>query len=354
MKNILDKSIRFIQLFTTARLFYPSRFPAFINFLLIKLQEKVIKPSHVLGYPYHLTIDPGNICNLHCVLCPTGRNKQGRSKGFMSFKNFKKIINELGSFIIILDLYNWGEPLLNKDIFQMISYARKRHILVNISSNMNYFNDVMAERLIQSGCNKLIVSLDGASQRSCSKYQVGTNFNRVLENLRVMKEKKLKLHRKEPIIIWRFLVNKYNEHETIIAQKMAMDFTDKLELGFLGCDMAERILLSSRLQFENVQNWLPKNEKWSMYSRETKSQKLIKHFSCPFLYSQSVINWNGSVSPCCLVWYEKYDFGNIFESSFKNIWNNQYYRASRRLIFRGEESNFKTICSICKKNNAIP
>ena len=353
MNKIIDKYIRLIKLFVMARLFYPNRFPALINFLLIKLQEKVIKPSRVLGYPYHLTIDSGNICNLNCMLCPTGQNKRGRPKGFMSFKNFKKIIDEIGSFIIKIDLYNWGEPFLNKDIFRMISYARKRHILVNISSNMNYFNESMAEKLVQSGCNKLIVSLDGASQESCSKYQVGTNFDEVLKNMKLVRQKKLKFHRKTPIVIWRFLVNRYNEHEINYSKKIAKDFADRLEFGTFRCDTAEELFMDSQHQFKDVRNWLPKNEKWSMYNYKTKSKKVIRQNFCPFLYSQSVINWDGSISPCCAVWYKKWDFGNIFESGFRDIWNNKYYRSSRKFIFRGQVSDTKTICYICKKNGAI-
>lgn len=353
MKKIINKCVHFIKLAITARLFYPVRFPALINFLLIELQEKVIKPSHVLGYPRYLIIDPGNICNLNCALCPTGQNKKGRPKGFMPFKSFKKIVDELGSFIVKIDLYNWGEPFLNKDIFQMIHYARNKHILVNVSSNMNYFDEFMAEKLVQSGCNELIVSLDGASQESCSKYQVGINFDKVLNNMKTVREKKLKFHRKEPIVVWKFLVNKYNEHEIIIAKKIAKDFADRLEFDTFRCDTAEELFMNNQDQFKNVRNWLPRNERWSMYDYKTKSKKVINQNFCSFLYSQSVINWDGSVSPCCALWYKKWDFGNIFKSGFKNIWNNKYYRSSRKFIFRNQVSNTKTICYICKRNAAI-
>lgn len=328
-------------------------FTKLVNFLFIKLQQKIIKPSYVIGYPYWLTIDTGNICNLKCALCPTGQRKQGRAQGMMSFDNFRRIIDELARYLIIVDLFNWGEPFLNKDIFEMIHYARKKGVIVHISSNLNYFNETMAEELVKSNCDLLIVSLHGASQESCSKYQNGTNFDRVMDNVRTIVEKRRQKRRKLPFIQWRFLVNKYNDHEIPKAEEIARERVDMLELAALRCDMAEELFMDNQSQFENVREWLPKDEKWSIYDYRHKAKKRLRKNSCSFLYSQSVINWNGSVSPCCGLWYERHDFGNMFESNFKNIWNNKSYRASRQLIFKGKECDAKTICNICKRNAAI-
>lgn len=325
------------------------RFRKVINVLLIYLQEKVIKPSYVLGYPYHLVIDTGNVCNLRCPLCPTGQKKNGRARGIMSFDNFKRIIDELAPYLITLDLFNWGEPFLNKDIFKMIYYAHEKGIIANVSTNLNYFNEAMAEELIKSNCDVLIVSLDDASQESCSKYQVGIKFDEVMDNIRMIMEKR----KRHPFIIWSFHVNNYNEDEIPKAREIAKGRVDRLDIGSFRCDMAEELFMDNQTQFENVVEWLPKDEKWSMYDYTRKAKKIVRNNSCRFLYSRSVVNWDGSVSPCCALWYEEYDFGNIFGSSFKDIWNNQNYRASRKLIFRDKESNVKTICNICKRNGAM-
>ncbi len=66
----------------------------------------------MVGYPYHLIVDTGNVCNLRCALCPTGQRKDGRSKGIMSFDNFKRIIDELAPYLLTVDLYNWGGAIL--------------------------------------------------------------------------------------------------------------------------------------------------------------------------------------------------------------------------------------------------
>lgn len=226
----------------------------------------------------------------------------------------------------------------------------KKGIEVNLSSNLNYFDEAMAEELIRCNCDVLRVSLDGASQESCSKYQIGINFDKVKRNMRTVTEKR---KGKLPLIIWEFLVTKYNEDEIPKAKEMAKEVADKLEILPLRCDMGGELFMTNREQFDSVKEWLPKDESYSMYDYQRKARKPHLGPPCHFLYSQSVINWNGSISPCCLVYFEKYDFGNIFESSFKKIWNNEKYRASRRLIFKGKESGLETICSICKRNGVI-
>ncbi len=233
----------------------------------------------------------------------------------------------------------------------MIRYAYNRGIKVNLSSNLNYFNKAMAEELVKSGCALLLVSLYGASQESASKYQVGINFNRVMDNARAIVA--ARKGKGAPFLTWEFGITRYNEHEIPKARQMARGVFDRLWLAPISCDMGEQLFMDKQNQFENVKEWLPEDERWSMYSYSRKERKNIRRNSCSFLYSQSVINWDGSVSPCCAYYDGQYDFGNMFETNFNHIWNNQSYRASRKLIFKSKESKVKTICAICKKNDAM-
>jgi radical SAM protein with 4Fe4S-binding SPASM domain len=319
------------------------------NFLLVWFQKRILRPARVLGYPYYLTLDPGNVCDVNCPLCPTGLRKPGRSRGFMSFENFRKIIDCLAPYLFVLDLFKWGEPFLNRDIFDMIRYARRKGILVRVSSNLNSFQDGMALKLAQAKCDILLVSLYGASRESCHRYQTGTDFDRVIRTMRAIRRER----RRQPLITWRFLVHRFNEHEINMARAVAKGTADVLEFKQLHCDMSEELFWDNRTQYENIRPWLPRDGRWSRYHHERQSKKRVRAFSCSYLYSTTVINWNGSVSPCCSAWYEKYDFGNVFQDGFEAVWNNERFRASRRLIFRGENNGTKTICGICKENKAL-
>lgn len=327
---------------------------ALINFLTIEFQHRVLKSACVSGYPYYLTIEPGNACPLKCVLCPTGQREKGLPKGFLSFTNFKKIIDELGEYLYGIELYNWGEPFLNTEIFKMVKYARDKNIFVIISSSLNHFDKTICKKLIRCNLNLLMISLYGASQETVERYQRGNNFENVIKNIRLIVEERKKMKRRKPFLQWRFMVTKYNEHEIAKAREIAKEIgIDFLELGCFRCDMAKEPFLGNRSQFENVKKWLPKNEAYSYYDYAHKRKKIILENDCSFLWTRSVVNWDGSVFPCCAVFDKKWNFGNMFRSNFGEIWNNIRYRASREKVARDKEIGPKTICHICKRNNAM-
>ena len=322
------------------------------NLFLAKIQWKILKNSKVITYPTALTICPGNICNLHCSLCPTGQNDSGRGKGFLSLELFKKVMDECGPYLWELNLYNWGEPLLNKELFEMVKYSKNFKVNVSISTNLNHFNNSICSDLVLSGLDHVVVSLDGTSQESVSKYQVGNDFKKVVANIKKLTNCKRELNKTTPIITWRFLVNRYSENEIESAKRLSQEIgVDELKINKFRCDMGKELLFDKDEQFKNVSRWLPINESLSYYDYAKKRKKKIRN--CRWLWMQSSINWNGSVSPCCAVWHEKYDFGNIRDKSFKMIWNSAEYREARKISREKDIKSTDNICSICYTNKSI-
>src|SRR3989337_1283827 len=214
----------------------------FLNFCIISFQYSITKNSHVIGYPIELVIDPVDICNLHCPLCPTGQGRNDRSKGKMSFENFRKIIDELGAYLYRVDLHNWGEPLLNDELDKMISYAQTHNIQVRVSSNLNVIDRMKAKKLVKSGLDVLIASIDGASQETYSQYRVGGQFDKVTSGIKLITEIKKELNTSKPSIIWQFLVMRHNEHEIVAAENMAKELdVSQLDLFSIHCDMGREI-----------------------------------------------------------------------------------------------------------------
>jgi len=323
-----------------------------INYFSSILNFK-FKKIRLTTYPIRLTIDPSNFCNLKCALCPVGTKTPGRKQSFMDFDVFRKIIDECGDYLWKINLFNWGEPLLNNQIFEMIKYAKKKKIEVSISTNLNVFNDTICTELITSGLDNLIVSLDGASQESVEKYQTGSNFELVKNNIKCILDKKIELKAIKPIVTWRFLVNKFNENDINRAVDLSKQWkVDELEINHFRCNMAKEIFWDNKSQYEDVKSWLPVDENLSMYDYKKEEKKIIKK-RCGLLWYESVIHPNGSVSPCCAIWPEKYDFGNISNNSFKEIWNNEQYQNARRISLSDDISINDHICHICKTNNAM-
>jgi radical SAM protein with 4Fe4S-binding SPASM domain len=326
-----------------------------MNFCLVSFQSFIAKNSCVVGYPLELVMDPSNICNLHCPLCPTGQGRSDRSKGKMSFNNFKRTIDELGRYLYRIDLHNWGEPLLNPDLFKMIAYAHVHGIEVRVSSNLNAIDQTKAEKLVKSGLDVLIVSLDGVSQETYSKYRVGGSFEKVTNGIKTIITIRNELGVSKPLIVWQFLVMKHNEHEIskakVYSEQLAVN---KLDLWAIRCDMGREIFWDDKTKIERTADWLPKNENFLMYDLATHKRK-IKPRTCNFLWVQAAINWNGSVSPCCALYEEKYDFGNAFSDGFMQVWNNNKYRQARKVVRTKKLVQDRQLiaCCFCVKNGFI-
>ena len=78
-----------------------------------------------------LQVEPTNVCNLNCKICM--RHGIERPNGFLSLDNFKKILDS-GNFRYV-GLHGWGEPLLNKQLFDMVKYAESKGVSTNLTTN---------------------------------------------------------------------------------------------------------------------------------------------------------------------------------------------------------------------------
>lgn len=163
----------------------------FANAAGLFAQFVLFKNSKLVGYPLKLSFDPSSNCMLACPLCPTGQGSKLRSRGSMGFENFKKLVDEMSAWLYEIDLNNWGEPFLNKDIVRMVDYAHKKAVRTSINSNLNVpFSEQTVEGLINSGLDQLYVSFDGISQKTYEKYRRKGKLSTVFKNLKLVAEKK--------------------------------------------------------------------------------------------------------------------------------------------------------------------
>jgi MoaA/NifB/PqqE/SkfB family radical SAM enzyme len=299
--------------------------------------ETAANKSHLTSYPYQLLFDPTNICNLKCPLCPTWQDLKARPKGKMSLAMFKKILDETGPYLFAVNLCNWGEPLLNPDLPGMVRYAKKYNTVVGLSTNLNYLPDELAPGIAESGIDIMIISIDGASPESYSRYRRGGDLKQVLENIRKLNSCR-NTGEKFPILVWQFLVNRYNEHEIDEAENMAL----KMGLHFIASpirtSMGKELLMPLYQRVNETREWLPENPAFSKYSYEIGPETRTAQKTCRWLWNSAVVNWDGSLSPCCGVFEKKWDFqtcyaeGNNKMLTFHQVWNSPRYILARQLV----------------------
>ncbi|MCB4791217.1 MAG: radical SAM protein [Elusimicrobia bacterium] len=304
------------------------------NYKLIELQKR-LRTQIVIGYPYWLTIDPSNICNLKCVFCPTGQRRGTRVQATLSFNDYKKIIDKLGPYLFHIDFCNWGEPLLNKDISRMITYTKERfspEIKLDTNLNVELSKDD-AVALIKSGVDWISASIDGASQEVYEIYRRDGNFEKALSNLKLLVKVKKDLNKEIPHIHWQFLVFKHNEHEIDKAKAMAKEIgVDSIGFTAPFCSP----------------EWVSNKDEFNRYKVvEDKIEFKPVEQICGWLWDGITINADGSVSPCCSVEDQKDDFYEFFKKPFWMIWNGKKYRVARKFVKDRTKPKENNVCTNC-------
>ena len=298
----------------------------FWNLIRVESQMRFAKRV-IWGSPYEWEIDTTNICQLKCPLCHTGKGTIHRDQGVMDFDLFTKVVDQIKHSCLWLTLYSWGEPFLNQRIHEYIEYAHKQKIATIISSNLNKpLTPLMAEQVIRSGLDVMIVSLDGITQDVYEVYRVNGHLDRVLENLRLLDQKKRELGSKKPYIEWQFIVMRQNEHQLDEAKALA---------GELGVDS----LVFKKVDFPHGEDDLAEAERWlprqhPEYLREDPFYKPYQEDGqvCWRLWRSAVVNWDGGFAPCCYLTDKTQDFGDLNDASVKKVWNNSKYTTARGLF----------------------
>lgn len=296
------------------------------------------------GRPYALVLDTNNICNLHCPLCPTGIGAIDRTKGRMETTTFEHIIDHTGGDVFMLALHNWGEPLLNRRLFDMIAYAHAANVGTVVSTNGTILREGDAERLITSGLDHLIFSVDGVSQNVYEGYRVGGNIDTVFANMRTTVEARRRLKSHFPLIEWQFLVRRGNEHEVPLARAKAKELgVDILKFAPLGI-----MLGNATRPFDHalVDEWLAPSAADTIAAH--KAEYLIQK-PCFWLWKSAVINYDASVAPCCWLSRTNGDFGSLEQHSLPEIWNGPAYQSARaRCGGRDLPGRAPTVCDACR------
>ena len=299
--------------------------------------------------PRHYVIDTGNICNLHCPFCHTGIREPGISRGMLSREHFDLIFEKIKPYAKQIDLYNWGEPFLNKEILYMTKVCSENNIFSHIDSTLTSFDfsEDYAEEIVKSGISSIFASIDGATQRVYEKYRVGGNIDRALNNLQQLIKAKERLRMKTPGLGWVYYIHNFNEHEIDKAKKIAKSMGVNIWFKLLSCNIPWQSSFHKRWSKTlETPRWVWKNYPVPRNPRLTKILKILSWATaCRQPFISMVIGWNGAVTPCTAVSGEQYALGNLLNDSLENIWNGIKLRNCREfLINYGPKQDMGSIC----------
>jgi radical SAM protein with 4Fe4S-binding SPASM domain len=283
--------------------------------------------------PVSAGVELTNNCNLNCPECSSGSGKMKRDRGFMDIELFNRFYKELSPYLINLNLYFQGEPMLHPQFFSFIRNSINTHTIV--STNGHFLSVENSERIVRTGLNKLIISLDGIDQNTYSVYRKSGEVDTVLEGIKNVSDAKRRCNSSLKIEI-QFLVNRLNENQ--IPQ--IRQFADKVKASL-------NLKSMQIINKDDIGFWLPSRHRFRRYKMKNGEYVLKNSLPdrCARLWFNPVITWDGKVIPCCFDKNAEYVMGDLNHDSFREIWNGTKFRIFRKSILSGRHMN--EICRNC-------
>ena len=303
------------------------------------LLSHLVRRPVVWGRPFLLMVEPTNLCNLKCPLCPSGNGRMSRPRGRMDPDQFAELVDQVADHVFLMMLWNQGEPYLNPDFNRMVHYAHQKKIFTFTSTNGHFIRTAgQARAVVESGLDEIIFALDGVDQETYEQYRVGGSLERVLEGIRLLVEAKERLASSTPLVNLQFIVMKQNQAELFEAERMARELK------------VDKFLVKTAQVYtpEEAEAFLPLEEEYRRYERDGEGKLKVKGQparGCKVLWYSSMVNWDGRVAPCCFDKDLAFEMGRLEEKRLSEIWRGKAYTAFRRRILRDRRS--VEICTNC-------
>lgn len=259
-----------------------------------------------------LTIEPTNICNFRCVMCPVNRGMK-RKKGLINFELYKKLIDENPTLEFVL-LFHWGEPLLYPRIFDMIEYAGQKGIKPILTTNSSRFTKEVLQKIVHSKLDRITVSMDGIG-KTYEKIR-GYPFAKVEKNVLD-------------------LVRARNKAKSRVKIDLTMVISEKSEEN-VEAFIAKWKKIVDRLQIQPAMELVQK--KPALRNKKDRCRELWR--------GNLIVHWDGTVVPCCVDFEGLMKLGDANKEKLTDILNAEPMQKLRQQHNTG---NFKLMCKFCQE-----
>ena len=317
------------------------------NISLLKtsyLLSRVFKKPIVLGFPFSLSIEPTTACNLACPECPSGLKQFSRPTGKLDLNVHKQMLEQVKSSVFYINYYFQGEPFLHPQFLDLIREAKLAKMYTATSTNAHFIDKAKALEIIDSGLDRLIISVDGITQATYEQYRVNGSLSKVLEASAFLVEAKKERKSTTPFLIFQFLAVKPNEAEIPAVFTLAKE---------IGIDEV-RIKTAQLYDFKNGNSLMPEQEEYARYAKQSDGTYKLKGRQgnhCWRMWSGSVLTWDGKVVPCCFDKDASHVLGSMKEQSFDQIWKSKAYKQFRFSILKNRQEI--DICKNCSEGTKV-
>ena len=244
-----------------------------------------------------------NHCNLYCTICPVNTTMR-RTKGFMEPELFRKVIDENPGFDFVLT-FQWGEPLLHPQVFDLVRYAAGKGIRPMLTSNGTRLDPDRRKELLACGLERITFSVDG--DRESHERIRGYSWERLREDVL-----------------------------TLRGERDRAGSPLKIDVSMVVDETTEAAMDRYSADWKGVADRVQAIPKFAPLERTTPCRELWR--------GTAVVLWDGRVSVCCADSEGAAIVGNAWERPLQEIWNGPEMREFRRAHV---ERRFPRICAFC-------
>ena len=292
--------------------------------------------------PTYLRLEAASVCQLKCPACPTPQGVIRAHIGgtLLRFSDFRRLIDD-NPRIANVELSNWGEIFLNRELPQIMAYAFKRGVALRADNgvNLNTASEEMLEALVRYKFRSLRCSIDGATPETYAVYRKGGDFHAVIRNIRRINAYKDQYRSMYPYLTWQFIAFAHNAHEIdaarALATELGMGFWVKLpwnEQPEASPDDVERVRREAGAA--TVDEY-----------RETFGKPYMANQYCGQLWNNPQVHTDGKVLGCCVNYWR--DFGNALDDGLDAILNGERMRHARRMLEGTADPRADIPCTTC-------
>lgn len=261
----------------------------------------------ILARNLTLQVEITNVCNLNCKICM--RHGFERPNGFLSLDNFKRILDS-GNFRYV-GLHGWGEPLLNKQLFDMVRYAESKGVSTNLTTNGT---------LIQENIDNILSS--GLWEIAFGIYEKEL-FSRVTSQIERLIEQKRKRNSKRPKTYLDITIYEGNLEQIPELVRLVPE---------LGIDAVILHRLFNVYKVDSSVKYISEEEEEELFARLRQLASLLKlelylppkhSYPCRIVKRSIFVTLEGKVTPC--TYLPEFYLGDALEQGVSKVMHSKAY-----------------------------
>ncbi len=315
------------------------------------MMEAAKRPDVVDGLPRSLYLETTNRCDSKCQTCIRTFQTLEPPKD-LTLAELKGIVDQFPVLDRVV-LHGIGEPLLNRELFEIIAYLKARGAAVVFNSDAISLTPRRAVRLVESGLDEYRVSMDAATPETYRAIRGVDQFDRVVRNVRGLIEHQKECDASAPRVSLWFTAMRANLDElpalVRLAGSIGVPEVYVQRLVYYGEGLAVRGQSLHGAIYEREARLIEEAEAlartlglgFGASGRTTPLESLRgtdlgkrPWAGCQRPWTLAYVTANGNVLPCCIAPWTARDYrgailGNAFQEEFSTIWNGERYRQFR-------------------------